>query len=384
MHADEVFPVTSGGSAKLENIKVVDAFFYGMLATCLIFQTWGYTFGDGVYVGAVALVGILAAAKVLPARYTSRDLIVCALLLAMGLYFALRAHRYTVLLTAVLLIAAKGIEIRQLLTGYLGIKVFAIVSLFVLAGLGVFDVETVQHYRMTTGELEVRTLINGAATNIVHLGFFTIVALWFCLRYRRIRMGEVLVALLLDVAIYLTITRSTAGVALSALAVLFIFACSRMKGLEHAFLRLAPFAPLVLMLVMVALGYAYGSGSAMEFINKVSTGRIAYDHYWLTAYGPTLLGSNFAELTSEGNFDDSFVYILVVYGVLFAALLYGAVTNFLSKCVEGGGCLRGASCGAIPRLQRRREHVSQRRRQPVALPAQWDPLRGPAEGGWPR
>lgn len=327
---------TLGKGKALGSMSVLDLFFFVMLAACVVFQTWGYSFNDKIYIGVVVLAGILAAAKMLASRYTARDLFVCVFLLGIGLFFALKAHRYTVLLSAVLLIAAKGVETRRLLTGLLGIKAFAIASLFVLAAVGVFGVETFQHYRMTSGEFETRTLINGAATNIVHLGFFTVAVLWLCLRYRRIRVHDVVVLLALDVTLYLGVTRSTAGVALSALAVLLIFTCSKSKGVEGAFLRLAPFVPFALMLIMVTLGYAYGSSGFMDFINKLSTGRIAYDHYWLTAYGPTLLGSDFAELTHEGNFDDSFVYVLVVYGIVFAALLYGAVTKLLVEMRQGG------------------------------------------------
>lgn len=333
---------TLGKGKALGSMSVLDLFFFVMLAACVVFQTWGYSFNDKIYIGVVVLASILAAAKMLASRYTARDLFVCVFLLGIGLFFALKAHRYTVLLSAVLLIAAKGVETRRLLTGLLGIKAFAIASLFVLAAVGVFGVETFQHYRMTSGEFETRTLINGAATNIVHLGFFTVAVLWLCLRYRRIRVHDVVVLLALDVTLYLGVTRSTAGVALSALAVLLIFTCSKSKGVEGAFLRLAPFVPFALMLIMVTLGYAYGSSGFMDFINKLSTGRIAYDHYWLTAYGPTLLGSDFAELTHEGNFDDSFVYVLVVYGIVFAALLYGAVTKLLVEMRQGG-----AASGAL-------------------------------------
>lgn len=375
---------TLGKGKALGSMSVLDLFFFVMLAACVVFQTWGYSFNDKIYIGVVVLAGILAAAKMLASRYTARDLFVCVFLLGIGLFFALKAHRYTVLLSAVLLIAAKGVETRRLLTGLLGIKAFAIASLFVLAAVGVFGVETFQHYRMTSGEFETRTLINGAATNIVHLGFFTVAVLWLCLRYRRIRVHDVVVLLALDVTLYLGVTRSTAGVALSALAVLLIFTCSKSKGVEGAFLRLAPFVPFALMLIMVTLGYAYGSSGFMDFINKLSTGRIAYDHYWLTAYGPTLLGSDFAELTHEGNFDDSFVYVLVVYGIVFAALLYGAVTKLLVEMRQGGGSFRSTLGCAFPRLQRCGEHVPQRRCQPVAIPAHFRPLRWAAEGGWPR
>lgn len=335
----------------LGDMSLPELFFYVLLAVCVVFQTWGYSFRDASYVGSVVLVGFLALAKILASRYTRRDLIsrytrrdliICALLLGVGLFFVLKAHRYTVLLSVVLLIAAKGVPTRRLLTSFLGIKLFAIVSLFILAAIGVFDVEAVQHYRMTTGEIEMRMLINGAATNIVHLGFFTVAVLWLCLKYERIRVHHVVLLLVLDVAMYLSVTRSAAGVALSALAALLIFACSKSRVVESVFLRLAPLVPFGLMLVMVAFGYTYGSSGFMDFVNKLSTGRIAYDHYWLVTYGPTLFGADYAQLIDEGNFDDSFVYVIVVYGVVFGALLYGAVTKLLVEMRR-----EGAASGAL-------------------------------------
>lgn len=317
-------------------MDILEFFFFLLLAVCIVFQTWGFSFGDQAYFGAVILVGILAASKILASRYTGHDLIVCGILLAVGLFFAFRSHRYTLLLTALLLISAKGIETRRLLSSYLWIKVFAILSLFGLATIGVFDVDTFQHYRMTTGEFETRTLINGAATNIVHLGFFAVSVIWLCLRYGKIHLREVAMLLILDSVLYLAVTRSVAGVSLSAISILLIYVCSKSKASERLLLRIAPLLPFGLMLVMVILGYAYGSGELLESINRLSTGRIAYDHYWLEAYGPTILGSSFTELIDEGNFDDSFVYVLVIYGIVFAFLLYGAVTALLARMRREG------------------------------------------------
>ena len=84
-------------------MNVLDLFFFLMIGVCVFFQTWGYSFGDRGYVGAVALVGILVAAKMLSTHYGGRDLVVCIILLGLGFFYALYAHRYTVLLSALLL-----------------------------------------------------------------------------------------------------------------------------------------------------------------------------------------------------------------------------------------------------------------------------------------
>lgn len=319
------------GNKSLGNINVLNLFFYLMLMVCVAFQTWGYSFGDRVYIGAVAAMGILVVAKVLSSHYTGRDLVICIVLLGMGLFFAARAHRYTVLLTAVLLIGAKDIDSKRLLNSYLWIKTVSFVAFFLLAAAGIFEVSTTQHYRMITGDWETRTLINGAATNIVHLGYFTIAVLLLYRNYGHIRLMEVTALLAGDALLYFLLTRSTAGVSLTALSVVLMYLCSKFRRIENGVIKLAPFVPFILMTVMVVLGYGYGTSEIIERINRFSTGRIAYDHYWLTAYGPSLFGADYAQLATEGNFDDSFVYVIVVYGIVFAGLLYGSITALLVK-----------------------------------------------------
>lgn len=332
---------TRGGT--FVNMNVSDLFFFCLLAVCVILQTWGFTFSDKLYIGAVALAGILVLPKILASRYSKRELCVFVLLLGFAGYYTLRTRRYTVLLSVVLLIAAKDIDIRTLLKGFLTIKVFALVSLLALAVIGVFEVTTSTHYRMISGVYETRTQINGAATNILHLGYFTIAVLWLCLNYKKIRTGAVLVLLSLDIALYLTITKSSAGVALTALAILLIFACSRSTGLESLFVKSAPLAPFAFLAIMVLVGHFYGTVGFLDYVNRLSTGRIAYDHFWLTHYTPTLLGRDMGMLRGEGNFDDSFVFVLTLYGVFFAVMLYGAVTALLVKFRGGGSLLEHLS-----------------------------------------
>ena len=364
-------------------MNVLDLFFFLMIGVCVFFQTWGYSFGDRGYVGAVALVGILVAAKMLSTHYGGRDLVVCIILLGLGFFYALYAHRYTVLLSALLLIAARGIDVRKVLSGYCKIKIVALLSLLFFAAIGVFGVETVSHYRMASKTFDARVVINGASTNIVHLGYFTVTVLWLCLRYKRIEWWAVASFIAGDIALFLFFTRSLTGLVMTIVAVALIYLCSRLKWAEGALLWVAPFLPVAMMAFMVGLGYSYGSGGVVDYLNRVSSGRISFDHYWLTNYGPTLLGSNFSELNAEGNFDDSFVFVLVVYGVPFAILLYGAVTALLVKMRRGGRSWSLARC-PLPRLQRCGEHVPQRGRQSFAVPARQHAFQWACQGGWHR
>lgn len=321
---------------KVSDMDVVELFFYIFLTACVLLQTWGFSFSNKVYLGAVASAAILVSSKLLSARYTSSELFISLVLLAFGLYFAFRSHRYTVLLTSVLLISAKDIDTDRVLRGYFYIKTFALVSLFLLAAFGVFDMTTVQHFRMTTGALETRALINGAATNIVHLGYFTVVVLWLYLNFCRLSFRHLVFFSLLDFALYVSFTRSVAGLMLTLVAIALFYIINRCKRASSFIVSVAPYLPICLLAVMCALGYLYGSTAFIEFLNRLSTGRIAYDHYWLTKYGPSVFGADYSSLISEGNFDDSFVYLVVVYGLVFAVFLYGLVSALLAKIKRGG------------------------------------------------
>ncbi len=316
---------------RLRDASVVDLLFYLMLLVCVVFQTWGYSFTDRAYMGSVVLMGILVVAKIASARYSASELIICAMLIGSGLFFAVRAHRYTLLLTAVLLIAAKGIDIDELLEKYLVIKTFALVALFLLAAVGVFDVTTVQHYRMNTGVFETRTFINGAQANSIHLGLFTVLVLWFYRKYGRITLAHLIACIVLDFVLYLGVTMSMAGLIMTAFGTALMYLCSRFKGVERVVVGLSPAIPFLFLAVALFAGFAYGSNGFLDALNRVSTGRIAYDHYWLTTYGISLFGADYSQLITEGNFDDSFIFVPVIYGAVFAAMLYGAVTALFLK-----------------------------------------------------
>lgn len=318
------------------NISVMELFFFAFLFITVIFQTLGYAFGDMAYMGAVVLFGILLATKVLMGGYSSRDLVVCLVMLGLGVFLAWHTHKYTVLLSALLLVAAHGIDTDIILGRFLTYKMISLLVLFLLAAVGVLDTVTAQHYRTLTGEFETRVFINGASGNILHLGLCTVCTLYCYKRYKRITVKSFLLFMLIDIFLYQSITRSVAGVTMTAMTLTMFFFCSRMPRLERLVIRLAPFLPAVFLATSVAVGLSYGQSELVDFVNRLMTGRTAYDNYFLTTYGVSLFGANYSQLISEGNFDNSYVYSLVIYGLVFTVLLFACVTALLCRYSLGG------------------------------------------------
>lgn len=140
----------------------------------------------------------------------------------------------------------------------------------------------------------------------------------------------------LNVALWHFMTMSTAGFAMTALLPTAMYLCARSERLAALELKLAPWLPFCLLGAAIATGLLYGRVEAFDAVNRLSTGRIAFDHYFLTTYGIPLFGSDFLALSLEGNFDDSFVYVPVVYGGAFALALYSAVTALLLRFKRRG------------------------------------------------
>lgn len=326
----------------LANTSVMELFFFVFLFVTVAFQTLGFAFGDMVYMGAVALFGILLAVKVLSGRYSSKDLVVCLVMLGLGVFLAWHTHKYTVLLSVLLLVAAHGIDADIILERFLAFKTIALLALFLLAAVGVLDMTTAQHYRTVTGEFETRVFINGASGNILHLGLCTVCALYCYTRYGHVTVKSVLLLMLANVSLYLSITRSVAGVTMTTMTLAMFFFCSRMPRLERLVTCLAPFVPVVLLTSSVVIGFSYGQSEFADFVNRLMTGRTAYDNYFLTTYGVPLFGANYSQLISEGNFDNSYVYSLVVYGLVFTVLLFACVTALLFRNASREDCSRNS------------------------------------------
>lgn len=321
----------------LSSVRVTDAFFYLFLLATVSLQTLGYGFGDVAYLGAVGFFGILLAVKVLVGRYSSRDIVVCVLLVALGAFLAYHTHKFTIILSAIILISTNGLDEDDVLGKYLAIKAIALAVLVLLAGLGVFDATAMQHYRSATGSFETRIIINGVSSNILHLGFCTVCALLLYKKYGHITLPVAAACMLANILLYLIVTRSVAGVMMTGVTITLFFLCSHLRRLEGIIIRISPFVPIMLAILSVVMGLSYGSSEIADFVNRLMTGRTAYDHYFLTTYGVSLFGADYAQLISEGNFDNSYVYSLVIYGGLFTALLYGSVTVLLWRIAFRGG-----------------------------------------------
>ncbi len=306
--------VGAGGASSL---KVTDAFWYALLAFLVAGSTWGYTSDDMWYLIGTALGVILGVVSILSKRYSGRELGLSFGMVGLSIVVALSSHSLTLLLTSVLVVASKEMKLDTILRAFLVVKAVSLIFLIVFGLLGLVDVEAVSHYSALAGGTIVRQSVNGVATNILHLGLFTLFVLLAALKQERLGLVSYLAMMAINIVFYRYVSYSSAGLLVTGCAILLAIGVRYSGVVARALCRFGCLVVPFTVVFFLYTGYQFDGTGWIAELNHLMTGRIAYNHYWLTVIGPTLFGVNPAGAPAA--FDNSVVYLIVGLGV-FAAM----------------------------------------------------------------
>ena len=305
------------GARGASSLKVTDAFWYALLAFLVTGSTWGYTSDDIWYLIGTALGVILGAVSILSKKYSGRELGLSCGMIVLSIIVALSSHSLTLLLTSVLVVSSKEMRLDAILRAFLVVKAASLISLIVFGLLGLVDVEAVSHYSALAGGTIVRQSVNGVATNILHLGLFTLFVLLAALKQERLGFVSYLAMMAVNIVFYRCVSYSSAGILVTGCAILLAMGVRYSGVVASALCRFGCFVVPLTVAFFLYTGYQFDGTGWIAELNHLMTGRIAYNHYWLTAIGPTLFGVNPAGAPAA--FDNSVVYLTVGLGV-FAAM----------------------------------------------------------------
>ena len=155
------------------------------------------------------------------------------------------------------------------------------------------------------------------ATNILHLGLFTLFVLLAALKQERLGFVSYLAMMAVNIVFYRCVSYSSAGILVTGCAILLAMGVRYSGVVASALCRFGCFVVPLTVAFFLYTGYQFDGTGWIAELNHLMTGRIAYNHYWLTAIGPTLFGVNPAGAPAA--FDNSVVYLTVGLGV-FAAM----------------------------------------------------------------
>lgn len=326
---------TKTKSGNLQNMKVTDAMAYVLFAYLVIGSTWGYTSNDAWYLIGTGLGTILGLSSVISKEYSHKELVVVATAFIVSVFVAIVARSLTLLLTTVVIASSKGMRVTSLLKFFLTIKVVSFSILIAFGMLGIFETVEVFHYSALAGETIGRLSINGVATNILHLGLFAIMVLIIALKQDKLSLLAYIVMMAVNIAFYYSISYSSGGLIATSCALILAAAVRYSRWAKKAVCRYAFLVVPITVVFFLYTGYQYNGTGMIEELNRLTTGRIAYNHYWLSTFGPSLFGINSAGRPAA--FDNSVVYLVVGQGVVVAAAILGgywAATKRLGKSGE--------------------------------------------------
>lgn len=319
-------------ASRVSNASVAELLYYAFLFIVVLLSTLGLTAGSQIYVGSVALGAIFAVIRIVTQRYDQRSFMLLILLTVLGVIELVVSRRVTLLLTVLLLMGARGLEVRRVLGTFLAAKVVGLLLMAAFVAIGIFSVEQYSYFKMGSGEYITRVRINGSATNTLHLSFLTIWFLYFYLRRGKVGAGPCLLFAVGNFFMY-RLTGSYLGLALGYGSVALFLLVQVWGGFRSFLVRLSTWILPLLLLFSFGTAVLYGKSFVAD-LDRLFQGRIYYNHYFLSNYPFSLFGNGM--LTNEGNFDNSYVFIWVCYGAVTFAILFGAMQHRVSQLRADG------------------------------------------------
>lgn len=289
-------------------------------------STLGYSAEDALYKVIVAFGAVFALVRIASLKYDSRYLAASMGLVILGVFALVVSGRFTLLLTILLLVSAKGLRVRDLLKAFFIAKIVGIILLGVFVATGIFKIEVHQYYKFVSASYVQRMTINGSGTTLLHLSAISCMALWFYLRSGKVGFAYYVICFVANIASY-AISMSTMGLLMGFGSLVLFLLVSKSIGLRSVFVKLAKLAIPILLIFSFGTAVLYGGNAFVDWLDKLFQGRIYYNSYFLSEYPISLFGHGM--LSSEGNFDNSFVFVWVAYGVVAFVVLFGSIQKMI-------------------------------------------------------
>lgn len=334
MRLVQVIPTYSARSKAVSHMKVADIMTYALFAYLVIGSTWGYTSNDEWYLIGTGLGIILGFSSIVSRKYSHKELATIATAFIVSVLIAIVARSLTLLLTTAVIASSKGMRVTSLLKFFFAIKAASLFALIAFGMLDIFDVVEVSHYSALAGGTIGRLSINGVATNILHLGLFAMMVSIIAIEQYKLSLLAYIAMMAINIFFYYAISYSSGGLLVTSCALALSAAARFSRLARKAICKYAFFVLPISVIFFLYTGYQYNGTGIIEEFNHLTTGRIAYNHYWLSTHGLSLFGINAAGQPAA--FDNSIVYLLVGQGVIAAIAILGGYWIAMRRLGKSG------------------------------------------------
>lgn len=309
-------------SPSKELSEVSKSLYLVFLFAVVTMSTLGYTSSSFLYKIVVVFGSLFAVVKLLLQKYSTKYLVISLFLLSFGFVEVVTSKRVTIFLTVLLLIAAKGISEKRIMSTFLAAKISGLILMVSFVALGIFKVQKHLYYKMSSESYIQRIVINGSGTTVLHLSVITCFVLFFYIKRGRVNFIYYILCFLCNCFAF-SVSYSTMGFLVGFISLLLFGTIEYSQYMRRKFISFACFYIPLFILFTLTVSLMYSRVAFVDKLDRLFQGRIYYNHFFLTNYPFSIFG--FGMLSDEGNFDNSYVYIWVVYGALTFSLLFGAL-----------------------------------------------------------
>lgn len=311
-----------GRAGNIVSMRVVDLLYCVYLFSVVLMSTLGLSANDNIYVATVGFGAVFAVIRLFATDFDSRFFLLAMCLAALGIVELVVSKRFTLLLTALLLVGAKDIDIERVLLTFLAAKIVGLFLVVLFVVTGIFEVEFYQYFKMATDTYIQRVRVNGSSTNVMHLSFLAVIFLTLYMKRGNCGTGVYLAFAALNLLCE-RITGSYIGFFLGMGGLLLFYVLQHSGKIRRLFVRFSTAVLPLLLAFSFGTAALYGRSAFVDTLDRIFQGRIYYNNFFLSNYPVSLFGHGM--LTAEGNFDNSYVFVFVAYGLVTFALLFGAM-----------------------------------------------------------
>lgn len=290
---------------------------YTFIALLTFAKSIGLSSSDKVYVIIFTAGTILCIAKILNEKYTKREMLILGSLFIIALACFLIGKETTLLFTALVLISLKGVNISKAIKMMFWIKLITLLMIVIMTVSGLINDNTLEMWR--NEETIIRHSLVYGHPNTLHLNFAIIAFLWIFAYYDKLNIMSVAIIEVINYLVYLQ-TYSRTGFILTAIFVLFSLMYRYNSKVRMIIMNNTTKVFLLVLLLTLLTGLLYKKTNILGSIDRLLTGRLYYNNYFLTHVFPPIVGK--AEY--EGlMIDNGYISLLYNGGILcFVWFLY--------------------------------------------------------------
>lgn len=301
-------------------------FFYIFWSILLIGKGLGYTNKDSIFVYMTYFSLIFAALKLVFTKYTMKELIVVIILHLIGIIVWRCSNSTTVLLTIIVLVSCKDIQMKNLFKYSFWVKTLFFICVTTLAILNVIDPGKIE--RLVNGVyLGIRYCLGYGHPNSCQYTLFTIFILFIYAYKEKINLYHILIMALYNYFIY-TYTDSNTGFMLCNLIIAYLVI--KKTYIHKYFEKIMYFCCDYIYILLVPISFicCYLS-SEVGMLNNLGT--LSARFWTASAIIKNYPFSLFGTLTTETDF--GFIKIIYSYGLIIT-ILYVLGHTFLLKYLK--------------------------------------------------